>query len=379
VAGTINYYRADGTLLESDVLAILGQGKAEIFSENIPSEAASAVVCADGDLAGYARFGNSQGQRYAIPGSIGLGTSIAIPWIANNANWRTGIGLHNPTGEEVTITIIDDSGAARENILGAKAQYFFWVEAGENPNHITASGNIAAVEIFESLASGGDRAGIMLGNPRFTELCVPIISFADGDWTGVGLRNGSSWDGTVTAFGHKSSGVVEEAFLGPLPAYSRLAENLSGIFGTDTLWAKIGGVAEIETPVGPLQLPLHGLGVYGEGGLNKLGAVSLNALRFKDGIFGIADSGVSPTFALLNPGAVDANITATAYDSDGMVVGSDTMTIGAGTTTGGSLDSLVGGITLGFGTYIQIVSDVDLYGFETIYANGRMEILPILK
>ena len=43
------------------------------------------------------------------------------------------------------------------------------------------------------------------------------------------------------------------------------------------------------------------------------------------------------------------------------------------------IDSLVAGITLDSEDYIRIESDHALYGFEMIYADGRMEILPVLK
>ena len=45
----------------------------------------------------------------------------------------------------------------------------------------------------------------------------------------------------------------------------------------------------------------------------------------------------------------------------------------------GAVSELLGGASLADVTHIRILSDVDLYGFETIYENGRMAMLPVLK
>ena len=390
VSGTVSFYQANGDpateniapffpggiILGDKTFTIPGNGRITIPSEEIPSSAVSAVVSGDGDLAGYARFLTVGGQRCAVPGSSQLGSSLTVPLVVTGADWRTGIGIFNPNDEEVTVTIVDDSGSSSEVSLGAKSRQFFWVSG--SPNHIMGNKNIAAAEVFESLDPGGDRAAISLGRPNLTELFVPTISFGAGSFTGVGLGN-QYGDSAVTAFGYNGSSAETEVSLGLLPAGSKLSANLSSIFASDTLWAKIIAIAATPSPVGSTSIPLQGLASYGEGGVDKLGAVSLNALKFKDGIVGVVGSGASTRLSLVNPGTADADITATAYDSTGAVVGSGSMSIAAGTNMSGMVDSLVGGAALSSGDYVRIVSDAELYGLETIQDSGRIEMLPVLQ
>ena len=44
----------------------------------------------------------------------------------------------------------------------------------------------------------------------------------------------------------------------------------------------------------------------------------------------------------------------------------------------GVVSDLFNGISLTDVTHIRIVSDVNIYGFETIYTGDRMEMLPVL-
>jgi len=265
--------------------------------------------------------------------------------------------------------------------LEPKASRFLWVEnPEEGVRNIQASGTIAAVEIFESLAPAGDMAGILLGTQSLPELYIPTIFFESGSFTGVGVGTPSLFDGMVTAFGYREDGEEEEVSLGLLPTQSKISVNLSSLFGTDTLSAKIAGnTDEISTPFGSSPLPLQGLASYVDGGIDKIGAISLNALKFKDGIIGAVNAEVEPSFAIMNPSAADATLSATAYESDGAVIGSEAIALPAGANMTGTVASLFGGISLLSGDYVRIVSNVDLYGFEIINADGRMEILPILQ
>ena len=208
---------------------------------------------------------------------------------------------------------------------------------------------------------------------------MPHISYGSGELTGLGLRNCSNYEGMATVFGYNSMGETEEVSLGPLSARSRMAVNFSGLLGEDNLWVQIKGETDFTTPLGTPPLHFQGLAVYWEEDTGKLGSIKLNALRFKDGFFGVVSTDPEPAFALLNPGTVDATIMVTAYNSDGEVLMIETIEIGAGSNMTGAVSELLGGVSLAAASYIRIVSDVYLYGFETINADGRMEILPLLK
>ena len=75
---------------------------------------------------------------------------------------------------------------------------------------------------------------------------------------------------------------------------------------------------------------------------------------------------------------VDATLYITAYQSDGTILASNTIQIMAGNNLTGTVGDLFNGASLDNVTHIRIVSDVNIYGFETIYTDDRMEMLPVL-
>jgi len=394
VTGMLSFYQENGEIAEEvvnftpspfsevisgeKILALPGRGKMTITPEEIPSNAVSAMVVADGDLVGYGRFKSAMGQRYAAPGATLLSRRITIPYDQPDPSWNNRIFLLNAAEGAATITVSDAEGNRSETVLEAKQQQVLTLDGENNPRVIESSSNIAAVEVFTSLASGGGAASILLGSPDQTELLVPAILFGSGENTGIGLGNPSQ-DDLVAAFGYTADGEEEEVSLGLLPARSVMTANLSRLFSPDILWVKIAGVSALETPFGPSALPLQGLASYWEAGYGKVATVSLNGLKFREGIIGVVASGARPMLTLMNPDSTDATVTITAYTGDGTASTTEELTIPAGGTMPSLVDSLAGGSTLESGDYIQIESDRDLYGFETIYADGRMEILPILK
>ena len=75
---------------------------------------------------------------------------------------------------------------------------------------------------------------------------------------------------------------------------------------------------------------------------------------------------------------MDATLSVTGYNSDGEVLASNTIQIKAGNNLTGTVSDLLNGASLDNVTHIRIVSDVNIYGSETIYTGGRMEMLPVL-
>lgn len=233
------------------------------------------------------------------------------------------------------------------------------------------------MEMFESLASAGDIAALFLRDRYLSALYVPYIFYGSGEFTGIGLKNGF-YNGTVSVFGYSDTGEVEEISLGAQASHERVAVNLSGILGNDSLWAKISGEADFSTPFGNPLLHFQGLAVYGEDSTGRLGAVNLNALRFKEGFLGILSTDPESAFALLNPNTMDATINLIGYNSTGEVLVTNTIQIASESTLTGAASDLFNGTFLDNATHIKIVSDIDIYGFEAVYTDDRMEMLPVL-
>jgi len=377
---TISYYGATGELIEAAALTLGPKGKAVIGS--IPPNSASAVVSGDGNPLGYTRYLNSLGQRYAWPASTSLQKYLSVPHTAIDANWATALCLFNPGHEAAEVTLAYESGASNRFTLNARSRRFFWLGGAEPVTSITSSGYIAAMEVFKSLAPGGDMAALALRERYLNALYVPSILHGSGEFTGIGLKN-TAYSGIVTIFGHRATGEGEEISFATQPlgieaSHSRMALDLSGLLRSDTLWAKVSGEADFTTPAGRPSLHFQGVAVYGQGNTTKLGAVSLNALKFREGFLGILSADPEPTYALLNPGATEAAITVTAYNAAGEVLAGNTVRIAAGSSRTGGISDLFTGVPLNNATHLRMVSDADLYGFETIHAHDRMEMLPVL-
>jgi N-acetylneuraminic acid mutarotase len=370
VSGTIEYFRARGTAAGSRSITLPARGKQEVVSSDFPLYAVSAVVSADGQLAGYGRCVTDTGQRFGIPGISRLGQSITIPFTTSSSYWRSGIAVMNPGAEEVTVAVEDVSQGPLSMTVGPKEQQFFWVS--RNPDRISSSGGIVAVEVIESVRTGGDLGAVALGETNVNELYVPSLLFNSGSFSGAGVRNCGALEGTMTVWGYDGGGNAEEISLGVVSGRSQVGATLTGVLSSDTLWAKISGESTVSTPFGTPALSLQGLAVYGEDNSQAVGAIHLNALKFRRGIVGVMDEAQPPMVTVLNPGANAVQLTVTTYDPAGEVLEESQRTIGAGEVL--EMTFLISGAG-----YVELDSDVDLYGCEIIRQDGKMEMLPVLQ
>lgn len=378
---TVTFYGSNnGTVAGTKTLSLAPQGKGVIPVTEVPANAVSAIVSANGTMVGYARYQSAVGQRYALPGISRVVNTLPIAHVAANSYWRTALAFLNPNDSSVTIRVLDEAGSSEEIVLGAKAQELYWVQSGEAPREIRASGKIAAVEVFDNLSPGGDRAAVVLETAGRSELCVPALFFGPGEFTGIGLRNTSLNTGTVTGWGYSPGGGQEGVSFGAFAAQERLCSNLGSVFGLEMLWARIQGLGSSSTPFGQnSSLPLQGIVLYGSAGVEKLGALNLNSLTFEEGILGVVGPDASPTVTLLNPGATDAVVGATGYGSGGGEIARGSITVNAGTTLTVPVAELVANAALSETDYVRLECDEELCGFETISTRDRMELLPVLK
>ena len=164
--------------------------------------------------------------------------------------------------------------------------------------------------------------------------------------------------------------------LGSESVESRMALDLSGMLGSGSSRATLSGEADFATPFGTPLLQFQGVGVYGQEGTRKLGAVNLNGLRFREGFLGIA--GGEASVFLVNPGSSEATVSVTGLGAAGEVLSSGTVKIGAGCGWRGAVGGLIDGGLPATVTHVRLVSDADLYGIESVSENGRMEILPVM-
>ena len=379
VTAVINYYEADGSFIIGNELILPGLAKETLQPSMIPFLAGSAIVSSNGELAGYSRYANSDGQRCAWPAGTGPVSFLSVPHVVTGGEWRTGLSVFNPGDEKTTVTLTSDSTTPGTLELDPYEREFFWLSGSEDITRLVTTGNMVVMEVLESLAQGGDRAALLLKGGSLTELTIPRIPFAGGSWTGIGLKN-VFIDGDFSLFGHDAAGTITEVPMGSIAGGSRTAFYANLLLGTDNVWAHIAGETGITTPIGGTNpLSLQGLAIYGEDDMAKLGSVKLNGLKFYDGILGVVSAGTEPSFALVNPGDDDATVVAAAYQADGVLVADHGFDLAAGENLTGVLSDLLDGASLASAAYIRIISDVYIYGFETIYEGERMEMLPVLN
>ncbi|MBN2438974.1 MAG: SBBP repeat-containing protein, partial [Deltaproteobacteria bacterium] len=389
----ISYYGGNGDFIKTDTITLGPHGKVTISSDGIPQNSASAIISGDGDPVGYTRYVNASGKRCAWSAGTSLQKSLFVPHTAVDANWTTALGLFNPNDEAVEVTLEYESGGSTTFTLNAKSRRFLRLTEAEAVVSITSTGYFSGMEMFDSLASGGDISAILLSERSLNALYVPSSLHGSGEFTGIGLK--SHYNGTVHVTGHSAIGETEEISFGTQPldtqaSQSRVVFNLSGMLGDENLWAKISGEADFSTPFGTPLLHFQGLAVYGKENTVKLGAVHLNALRFREGFIGILANDPETTLvllnpnteqstvALLNPNTEETTITVTGFNAAGEILANHTVRIAAESNWTGTASDLINGVSVADMTHIRMVSDIDLYGFETISSYGRMEMLPVM-
>jgi hypothetical protein len=389
----ISYYGENGNLIRTDTIMLGPKGKAAISLDSIPQGSASAIVTGDGDPVGYTRYVNAQGKGCAWPAATSLQKFLSVSHTAINADWATALGLFNPNDEAVEVTLAYESGASSTFTMNPKFQRFLRLAEAESAISISSTEYISAMELFDSLIVGGDISAILLRERPLNALYLPSILHGSGEFTGIGLK--SHYNGTVYVTGHSAAGGTEEVSFGTQPlgmqaSYGKVMVNLSGILGGNNLWAKISGESDFTTPFGTPMLHFQGLATYGKDYTGKLGAVHLNALRFREGFIGILANDPETTLvllnpntdqstvALLNPNTAEATLTVTGYNAAGEILANHTIRITAGSNWPGTASDLINGVSVADTTHIRMVSDIDLYGFETISSDGRMEMLPVM-
>jgi hypothetical protein len=378
VTANIAYYQEDGEILAQEGITLGPKGKATISAGNIPSGATTAAVTADGKLIGHTLYINALGKRCIWSASTSGATLLSVAHVATDNEWRTGLALANLTDGEVTVTVTCEGESTSELSLPARSHSFWWLAEAEKIISLDATGKIGAVEIFESLVSSGDMAALLLERNYLNSLYIPHIYHGQDMFTGVGIINGS-YRSTAYALAYRESGQIEQLSLGETEPRSSAAFNLSGLCPDDTLWAEITGETDVSTPFGILSAYYQGLAIYGEENAALLGAINLNTLRFREGVLGLVASDPEPDFAFVNPADEGATLLITAHGAGGAVLANSTLYVGAKQSISGTLGVLLEDISLDGITHIWIESDTNLYGFQRVYAAGRMEMLPVLR
>lgn len=379
-ASTISYYGEDGDLLKSAAVSLRPYGKEVISSGSMPRGSASAIVTGDGDPVGYTRYVDALGKRSAWCGATVLHKGMSVAHTAVGPEWGTSIVLFNPNEESAEAALGYEGGSRSAVTVGPRSRKVLRLTESEAVVSISSSAYLCGVELFDSRILGGDAGGLLLGDRYLGSLQVPWVLSGSGEFTGVGLT--SHYSGKVHVEGWGMEGVLSrEVWFGTQPlgsesVESRMALDLSGMLGSGSSRATLSGEADFATPFGTPLLQFQGVGVYGQEGTRKLGAVNLNGLRFREGFLGIA--GGEASVFLVNPGSSEATVSVTGLGAAGEVLSSGTLKIGAGCGWRGAVGGLIDGGLPATVTHVRLVSDADLYGIESVSENGRMEILPVM-
>ena len=373
--GVVTYYDETGLILAEKEISLPGLGKLEISSDDIPDGAASADIMADGNLAGYARSTSPCGQRAAWPAVPLPKSTASVPHVAFGANWKTRLVAVNTADDTRVLTLTYDDGSEVSSSLAAHAQMSVELDASENIVEIYGRRGVAAMEMFESLIQGGDRAAIALKDRYYNFLTVPNPMQADNLFVGIGLMCLSD-AGIATVNGYDPNGNLQPLTFDELMLWERQAFVLSAAFGDDVLRADISGVITRHNIPETPKMNLEAVAVRMQDGPWKIGAVKLNNLRFNDGFFAVVTD--DAVYELANPESEDAVVVATGLNPNGEALATAELTIEAGKSLAASASELLAGASLDGVSHIRLASDVQLHGLQAIHTDDRLEMLPVL-
>ncbi len=385
VGAILYFYDQQGASIIQVALSLSGWGKRDICYDEIPSGAATAIVVADGDLAGYARIESASGQKASWPAGTSGGLRATVPHVAVGNNWQTQIAIQNINDSGMTLWLGGASGSIQNVSVPAYGRKTIVFSKQTPLSYIGSQQQFVAMLMFESMATGADRAALLLDDRKLAPLCVPEIYSGAGRSTAVALVNTNS-DGPVSAFAYDDTGVSEEIYLGIFETWNRIVMFPGSLATPSPAWAWLEGSISMPIPFCDPNMYMQGLAIYAEGGMAGFGAVKLNKMQFSTGLiplFASDDSGFPQiSFSFANPGETDAAVHVISFLNDRNTVLTDSeLTIGAGRNWIGDLLDLFTEETAPFEpTHVRIRSDQPLHGFQTYrHADWRMEALPVLR
>jgi len=382
---TLTLYSSSGNLLSSSLQPIPPGGQfAKLGSELFPGIATSGWVQITSDIPVQSFWLGGDFSSFVDGGPPAVASADQVfPLVAG----QTELNIANVSGapNTVTIRIFDANGAdlaspviqnlSGNSLLQSQASALFPSVDISQARHIrvTGTGPVAATSVIRSFLTTTESAVLNGVNSASTEQALHyphVVSGPVGDanyTTVLGVTNLSSAAQTVTLTFNPESGGTPVSIQRPVAAGGSLRDTASNIFGFSSGfqdgWVQIDGTA-----------PITGFAAYAETLSGGLAVVPVQSTPESSMLFAhIAGQPVWYTgVALLNSGAVDANVEFYAMTPTGTLIGgaanvaTASMTLKAGHKMARLLGQIVPETSAQNGgfVFVRTTNGVPLYGME---------------
>jgi len=342
----------------------------------IAADAASSLVSG---LVLYGKDDPVKGGVAGLPGSVAASKKHVLAHFASDSTWWTGIAVANPntlTPANVTLTAYDPQGQVLGTpwnwvvpANGKKSQLISGMLSGKTGTgwvKVESDVDVLAFDVYGNQTTGA--LGALPSSDLGENLVLPHFVANNAWWTGVAIVNPGDTACNVILRAYQADGTLIQGGMWNMTARGKMLSMVQNLL---PLTEGKDGWIHVQSPTGS---PLGACLVYGSKGTTpaKLAALSAVPTSTSMNFSGfVCDANWWTGIALVNPSALDANMTITAYAANGTPIDTIYPVLPVGHKTLGFVHNIfdLGGNTMG---WMQAGSDQPIVGLQILNANDPM-------
>ena len=373
IDGELRAYDENGERLYTLGPVVLGPFARRQFTVGETFDSAESIrymaFCSDIEGAkGYTKFFVSDTYRVAVPAVSEVSTgNIHISHIASDNYWFTGFALVNTTLADVEALVEFDSGVSKTLEIPAAGHVSFTMrelfDGHAQPEihtaRIAGAPGLIGLELF---GAGNQLSGILLNDKTADTIYYPHVAFSDLWTTGVVAHNPSDalCRATITSYDSQGEQLgTTEVEIGPRENFVGNKARMG--LAADAAWIKVEGSS-----------PITGFELFAPVDQNSLAGYTGVDIRRKAGVLPKIDKEGHTGLAVVNPNAVDANVSLTAYDDDGVAVARVDTVVGPNEKILGTVENIFYEDDISGATYVAFESDQSVVAFQI---NGSSDLM----
>lgn len=320
-----------------------------------------------GCLRGYTRFYQQGRYSAAVPAVQAVNTGdIAIPHIASDENWWTGLALVNTTDSTKTLKIRFNTGDYKNIEIDAGEHRSFRIKdllgGAARPDiksaFINGTSGVIGLELF-----GGETSlsGVLLTDNAVDTLYFPHVASNQTWWTGIAAYNPNPREAELTITPYTEKGKPLDTHVTAVSAKENYLGNPEDLeLPAGTAWFKIES-----------SRPLNGFELFGTINGRELAGYSTVNISRAQGIFPKLDNQGWTGIAFVNTADVQAEIDLEFFSDEGVSVGGETISLEGYEKLVGQPEALFGSYTFD-ASYLQFSADREVVGFQLNAGAGNM-------
>ncbi len=373
IDGELRAYDENGERLYTLAPVVLGPFARRQFTIGETFDSAESIrylaFCSDIEGAkGYTKFFVQDTYRVAVPAVSEISTGdIHISHIASDNHWFTGFALVNTTISALEALVEFDNGVSKTLEIPAGGHVSFTMrklfDGQAQPEIHTAriadAPGLIGLELF---GAGNQLSGILLNDKTADTIYYPHVAFSDYWNTGVVAHNPSDTlcQATITSYNSQGEELgATEVEIGPRESFVGNKARMG--LPEDAAWIKVEG----SSPITGFELfaPVHQNSLAGYTGVD---------IRRNAGVLPKIDQEGHTGLAVVNPNTVEANVSLTAYDDDGVAVARVDTVVGPNEKILGTVENIFEGDDISGATYVAFESDQSVVAFQI---NGSSDLM----